>query len=282
MKIKESQIRKIVKEEIERMNEMPYGGNLGPVKGSDEPSTSGFSDTYGENRPAAEKFSKSESFKKLAEKHFAKIDNNIFIAPYIGDIDGMYDFASNTVGMDRVRISELENKGIKTLQGFGFSIPKNLNEQFDTVILYSTNSASKGIFATPWMLVHAIFDSESLYRELTPGWASVVQQISSEWDTKKSPIGGDGGFEDGYNWSKLLTMKSARNGEIYSQSDAYAEIMCQEIFTTSGFQIDKSKATTAKLARCAKELELLKKSVIEGSGEFKRNIKGKLIMVAVN
>ena len=282
MKIKESEIRKIVKEEIERMNEMPYGGNLGPVYGSDEPSSSGFAGTFGENRPSAEKLSKSEKFRKLAEKHFAKIDNNVFVAPYIGDIDSITDFTSGDPDVRRIEISKLKDKGIKILLDFGFSIPQNLDPEFDTVILYTTNSASKGSFATPWMIVHAIFDSEIEYKKLVPVWASVVDQFTSEIDTNKYAIAGDYGFLDGYDWSKLLTMKSARNKEIFAQSDAYAEIMCQEILTTSGFQIDRSKAATSQLRRCADDLDLLKKSVVAASNEFKRNIKGKLIIVAVN
>jgi len=281
MKITESQIRKLVREELEKINEMPYGGSLGLVKGSGDSSMSGFSDSFGENRPGAENFAKSSRFGKLAQKYFGRISNNAFVAPYVGDIKGLHDAVSGDDSLTRVKLLNLKSE-IHTLENYGFSIPENLNPESDTVILYTTNSASKGILATPWMLIHAIFDSNYAYTNLTPSLGQIVSEISDDFERKKYAIGGDGGFDDGYDWSSLLTMKSARDGQIDNQSDAYAEIMCQEILTTGGFRIDVRKATSRGLLMCAGNLLRLKPRITKCANEFLSNIKGKLIILAAN
>lgn len=63
-----------------------------------------------------------------------------------------------------------------------------------------------------------------------------------------------------------------------TESDAFAEIMCQELLTRNGFTINDSGAEQKYIDA----LYALKPVIKQCANEFNSNIRGKLIITAVN
>jgi hypothetical protein len=273
MRITEALLRKIIREELDRMDEMPYAGSLDPVdSGSDMPSfTSDLGASDGMNKPGAERFAKSGRFKNLAVKHFAHIPYDVWIAPMIGVGADVHDYVDD----ERMRIEPL-SKGIETLRSYGFKVPEEISPD-DVVILYTTVSTTKDTLATPWMIFHAMLDNINNVYDIAPSFGELRDALiygDGEDDPDLAPIAG----EDNYEWHSALTMASARNSALQSTGDALAEIMCQELLTTKGF-VFNPEAVDPEIAGALGVLRARVKKIAE---EFRRNIKGKLIVVAVN
>ena len=73
-------------------------------------------------------------------------------------------------------------------------------------------------------------------------------------------------------------MASARAKEISSIFDAVVEMMCQELLTSSGLRLDLEAVD----AEYHEPLLALSDIVKQCADEFRQNIGGKLIIVAVN
>ncbi len=274
MRLSESRIRRIIREEIEKqVDEMAYAGNLGVRRSPDEESTSFFSDEVAlePNRPGAEKFARSGRFKTLAEKHFANIPGNVWVAPLIGVADDVYDSAEGT----RVKTTPLVPDGIERLEELGYETPARVGGD-DIVILYATMSTGPDIMATPWMIIHAMFDSAESVESVCPSFLELVGNLmyGEVEDPDLEALASDYDID----WAGALTMKSARDGRVQVPSDAFAEIMCQELLTSGGFQINERGAAP----KYVKALHALKPYIKRCADEFRQNIRGKLVTVAVN
>lgn len=274
MRITESRIRRIIREELKKqVDEMAYAGNLGIRRSPDQESTSFFSDEIAlePNRPGAEKFARSGRFKTLAEKHLANIPGNVWVAPLIGVGAEVYDSVEST----RVRTIPLVPDGIEQLEELGYESPARVGGD-DIVILYTTMSTGPDIMATPWMIFHAMFDSGESAANVCPSFMELVMGLmyGEVDDPDLAPIASD--YDD--KWFGALTMKSARDGRVQTPGDAFAEIMCQELLTSGGFQINDRGAKPEYI----RALHALKPYVKQCADEFRRNIRGKLVVVAVN
>ena len=276
IRLTESKLRKIIREELKRMDEMPYAGGFDPVH-SDNDRESFFASTItttGPNKPGAEKFARSGRFKTLALKHFGYIPHNVWIAPMVGVGAGVYDYVDDK----RLDVQSLSGTGRKALAAAGFKVPDEVDDN-DVVILYTTMSVEKDSWATPWMIIHAMFDN-------TDSMAS-SGLVSSWWNLYYSLIYGDGDLadelaplvgEDVMPWSNALTFASARNKAIQSAADSLAEMMCQELLTKSGLVFKPEVLDDEQL----EAMKTLQAHVKAAAAEFRKNIKGKLIIVGVN
>lgn len=276
MRISESKMRRIIREEARRaLQEMPYAGSLGIRHSPDEEGLS-FTSTEvadGPNRQGAEKFARSGRFKTLAEKNFANIPYQVWVAPLIGVSDEVYDSVEST----RVRTTPLVPGGIRTLEKLGFESPARVGGD-DVVILYTTMSTERNSMATPWMLIHAMFDSGDSTSNVCSSFADFTNTLMfgdpDEVDPELAALAGDYDID----WIPALTMRSAREGLAQAPQDAYAEIMCQELLTKGGFQVNPAGAAS----KYVKALHALKPYIKRFADEFRQNIRGKLITVAVN
>ena len=276
MRLSESRIRRIIREEVEQaVDEMAYAGDLGITRTDDEESESFFSGLTGDgpNRAGAEKFARSGRFRKLAEKHFANITGNVWVAPLIGVADDVYDSTEGT----RVRLTPLVPAGIKRLERLGYEAPARVGAD-DIVILYSTMSTVRDAVATPWMIIHAMFDSGDSMHTVSPSYYTLTSDLmfggGDEVDPKLLPLVSDYEAE----LTPALTMSSARLGQLQAMTDAYAEIMCQELLTTGGFKPDLDAVDSS----FHEALTALRGHVRRCADEFKGRIRGKLVTVAVN
>jgi len=262
MRISEDRIRQIVREEMGgALTEMAHAGSMGPRRGGvrmDNPYNPGA------NPEGAEKFARSGRFRALAEKHFAHVPHPVWTAALISD----------PLGGSRGRSVALHPTGIRTLRTLGFEIPDGLAKG-DTVILYTATQVARSTLATPWMIVHAMFDRGGNDRLIVP--ESFDTLLSSIIYGPKTKII-DSWMGDRRAFMAALTMKSARKRKINTLGDAISEIVCQEILTTGGFRVNDD-GVDPELASALRDLKPAVERIAE---EWRELIRGKLITIRVN
>jgi len=283
VRISESRIRRIIREESQRaLQEMPYAGDLGVGRDSyrdedpDAPRSFTAGGSHEPNRKGAEKFARSARFKKLAEKHLANIPGSVWIAPLIG-VGSNADVNDDPSGytQNRVRLTPLVPDGIELLERLGFEAPARAGGD-DTVILYSSMTTEKDFMATPWMIFHSMLDSGDSVDRISP----LYQELSGMliWPRAAPPEIRAITGENEYKWTGALTMASARAGKVGATSDALAEIVCQELLTKGGFQVNPAGAAPEYV----EALQALKPYIRRIADEVRSSIRGKLVATAVN
>jgi len=275
MRITESTIRQIIREEARQaLREMPYADSL---ESRDSPEPDAFSAVGGEftvNRSGAKRFASSKKFKTLAKKHFSNIHNNIWLAPLIGSMPSV-------VWEDSTRVKEepLRPDGMQRLQELGYALPNDIKGD-DVVILYTSMVTDKIALATPWMIFHAMFDTAPENMSLCPSYMQ-LEDLYNEMPEEK--------FENPAlarllninwlsSWFDALTMASARADEISSVFDAVVEMMCQELLTSGGLRLNLEAVDPEYHEALLALSDIVKQCAVE----FRQNIGGKLIIVAVN
>jgi hypothetical protein len=285
MRISGSRIRQIIREETHRaLQEMPYAGDLGIGRDGfeDDPDDwENMSFQAGEagpnpNRKGAEKFARSTRFRKLAEKHLANVPGSVWIAPLIGVGRGAdVDDDPSGYTQNRVRLTPLVPDGIELLERLGYEAPARVGGD-DIVILYSSMTTEKGFMATPWMIFHSMFDSGDSVDRISPLFQELMDMFMQNIDPPPEIEALTGENEN--EWVGALTMGSARNGEVGTTTDALAEIVCQELLTKGGFQVNPGGADPEYV----EALQALKPYIKRIADEVRSNMRGKLVAVAVN
>ena len=285
MKITHRQLRQIIKEELElSMDEMAYAGDLGVRYGEDQ-ETDGFITANiarrGANRPGAAKYTQSRKFRELAERHFANIPYNVWTAPLIGlgDEMGVSDDPEN---YNRGDVMDLFPAGIRKLESLGFQDLDRVGPN-DLVILYSSMTTDPTFLASPWMILHSIFDTNAMSSNLVPGYREIIDLVTfgDSEDEELEPLMN---LTDNYRASKALvsalTMKSARDMQLAGGSDPVAEMMCQELLTKRGLQLNVDAIAGSDALRDA--IRALGRRVKKMAADFRQNAQGKLIITATN
>lgn len=141
-----------------------------------------------------------------------------------------------------------------------------------TIIVAKAAELSKGNLPTPWMIVHAMFDSI----EGMPLLHDIYSEIYDD-GTLQDIVEADD--EHTENLRKSLTMGSARGGHLrYStDGDFIAEIMTQAILTTKGFVYKPSGDEIVD-----DQLERISSIVKDIRPAFEAAIAGKVINLEVN
>ena len=276
MRITESRIRRIIREELEKqVDEMAYAGSLGIRHAPEDPDESGFD--YVPNRKGAERYARSGRFRTLAEKHYANIPFPVWVAPMIGKGAGV-DLGRRPT--PRITVQDLNPDGIQKLQDLGYSIPEDLDSD-GLVILYTAITTGRWTMATPWMIFHSIFDSNSdIVGELSPSFTEIFDYLSGDIDFDARPdlmpLEDTGDFI--VPWRVALTMKSAREGTVTTSGDAFTEMVCQELLTSGGLRVNYDKVDE----ETADAIRIIADHAKRAAAEFRRNARGKLITVAVS
>lgn len=299
MRISESRIRRIIREEARRVlregtvDEMAYAGDLG-VRHSKHQERDSFisSELSGtSNRKGAEKYAGGEHFRALARKHFDNIPYDVWVAPLIG-VGHEAGVSDDPEDERRGRVMKLVPDGIKLLEEIGFESPARVGGG-DLVILYSAMTTDRDFLATPWMVMHSIFDSNNLSDSLVPGFNSLNAFLvyGGEEEDGFDDIAIFNNANDNSSVTSALvstlTMASARNERIGSASDALAEMMCQELLTKGGLRLNLD-ALSVQGNMSASDDELrgsiksLARHVKRMADDFRRNARGKLIVTSTN
>jgi len=156
----------------------------------------------------------------------------------------------------------------------------------DLVILYSAMVTDINFLATPWMVMHSIFDTNSMTEELIPGYQALNNMIvfgdtEPEDDALMPLMNLTDNAEASEYVVRRLTMASARNELLAGGGDILAEMMCQELLTKGGLRINFTTAPEKENA-LSKAIRALASRVKLMAADFRRNAQGKLIVTATN
>lgn len=293
MRITDARLRTIIREELENEIEEAYAGGLGfayekgiePESDESEPQEDDEWQRHVQDRArGAQRYARSGRFKKLAEKHYANLPFPVWTAPYIGNLDDISTVADSSRRCYRMNVMKLGTDGKEFLRSHGYKT-EGVGDD-DLVILYTTGVADSAVMATPWMIIHAIFDSADCANLLAPGYFWISDALaagrgyteSMGYDVKTFLKSMAGDYE--VSWQGYLTMKSARDMNINSPSDALAEMMCQELLTQGGLRLDLEGLDEKDPLR--RDLTWLAEQVKSNAAEFRKRARGKLIAIAVN
>lgn len=278
MRITSDQLRRIIREEIERsIDEMAFAGQLGTVY-ADDPGEGFFSDGEDEDpavrskdRSGAFKYSRSKLFTNLAIKHYANLPFNVWTATVIGRFD-----ITHLDGWKRAAVIDLFPDGLDTLESMGIESSNKISPD-DFVILYGATTTAKDFNASPWMILHGFFDQSSDFENICPTFFT-LREIG---DYSLPEVLDDVPAQDFYDLvaraQEFFTMRSARIGAI-SGGDSVAEAVTQELLDRRGFHVN-SEAVPPELASALRVFTRLVKTVGE---EFRQNAPGKMLVVRSN
>jgi len=261
------------------MDEMPYAGNLGGVEQPDDGRRSFSSDIFGPGggRGAAAKYAGGKKFRELAEKHYANIPYPVWIAPMAGIGMGVTDALD---GGHRSGVRPLDGEAREFLRTQGFTGAERLGDG-DLVIAVTVNSSLHTVLGTPWMIFHAMFDGYGGINELIPDYFNIYNAF---YEGAADP----GALDDiipaiqGERWygtGGVLTMASARGRGLSTGSDAIAEMMCQELLTSTGLKLNLDVVEDEEELKSWESLRMRIKKIAD---DFRKNARGKLLTIAVN
>lgn len=232
------------------------------------------------------RFFDQQQFIDKATKLYRNLSVPIYVVPaWTGE--GRYDFEPSQ------RATKTDSSVETLLKRYGTSSERaaeleKARAEGAAIFLVRVDQLTSGRLPTPWMIVHAMFDSGDTSEATDIVWhSSVLQKCTStilrlmqEYGTS---VGTMTSGEKRPGADKLfisaLTMNSARTGQITTQNieDAVAEIMCQAILTSGGFVYKKTGD-----AELDKVLSDIQSTVSVARPAFEKAIRGKLINVDVN
>lgn len=281
-------IREMLWEVIEKDIDEAHAGSLGfayekpeyQVPDSDETEPEGEEEfqAYVKDRArGAQRYARSGRFKHLAEKHYANIPFPVWTAPYIGNLSGFSTVIDQPERCGRMGMMDLVYDGKSVLRKLGYTTEGVSGG--DLVILYTTGVANAAVLATPWMIIHAIFDSGKCIDFIHGGYSDIERVLlTGEGDAVAKHFLGSIAKNDDFAWNSYLTMKSARDYKITAANDAFAEMICQELLTRGGLRLDLEGLEQAE----REALVWLGQEAKQVAHSFRRAARGKLIIIAVN
>ena len=209
------------------------------------------------------KFHSSKKFLKSATHVFADFPQDVYILPVranmpyntrVGAIDGE-EAISYLEAL--ARTSEFRDHPIT---GINIDEIRDVLSQGATVIASFSTIKDPGFLPTPWMIIHAMLDSGR--GQIFGNMSSDIENIIYSSDLNA----------DQTAFSKCLTMKSARIGDLSGANDIAAEIIAQEVATRKGFhweitpeaanQIEAQGESVEDYESVLQEIE----DVVKGSG----------------
>ncbi len=145
----------------------------------------------------------------------------------------------------------------------------DLAKRGDAVWIVQSSSLMKGNLPTPWMIVHAMFDDNAYHSGQV--YKIFHEELDLAFDLADEIFGAD------LNFGQVLTMKSARDGNVVSETDVGPEILCQALLTTHGFKYNLTGVATVDdlLVQLDKKLAGVRK-------KFENVIRGKIMLVDVS
>ena len=293
MRITESRLRKIIREELEtHLDEMAWGGHLGIVR-SKKPAKefrAGGGGQFKQNPDAAEKFARSEKFAKDATRLYAHVPYKIYTLPFIGNIEDpeMQKAAGDRPTFPRRDMFPLSEEILENLRSASYTVPKStkstkgskgIDLAKDLLILYSTAGAEGKNAGSPWNIFHAIFNAdfgESEIKKISPTFEKLIELYYYPDDT--DPVNKVVQIEEG--WPSYLTMGSARRKLLADNYlEAAAEALVQELIT--GDRLNFNEAVYEEPEDIQAAFQAFKQRIEICSEEARKNMQGNLIVVDV-
>jgi len=234
--------------------------------------------TRPKHQKQAERFFASPEFFKQATRLYGNLSVPIRIVPIWG---------SPSLGSPGARVGSYDPETAgASLEDLG--LPSPLTSELShflssggTIFCPYAFRMEKGLLPTPWMFVHAIFDSPIGNVRGANQVAEIFERVTSLMhDLKVAAMDGLGSLmELAPDFSKSFTFKSARTGALPHDEfgrDTVAEIMTQAILDSRGFRFVHSE-----LGRFDAVLAEIEKAVSGARTAFESFVRGKMICVLV-
>lgn len=270
MKLSLYHLRTLIAEAL--LNEMPFLGKsqlqIGPDRGRSDIRTNQ-PVLAQKNQKAVGRFFDSPKFKNDA----IKLYNNLAVPIYVVPIwEGLVNVGDRNMN---VRSQDLVKMGFSKEKIEEFIDMKNSGA---AVFIVSASSLESGFLPTPWMIIHALFDDGDPELSTIPSMTNYKDRLS-ELVSSIVPVGrrqfAQQSEQQRQRYVRLLkglTMRSARETQIFTLSDFISEIITQSVATKSGFTYKSTGDEEIDVL-----LEQIQALMIDAKREFEKAIAGKII-----
>ena len=279
MRITEGQLRQIIHEEARKvLKEMAHAGSIGSVEGPERDKRPWWlakksPEERRKGRTAAKTLASSQGFKKLATQLYKNFPVPVWTALFVGHFRQSIDFFGRSSVMDL-------NSGIQIMKKLGYNAAElaAVDTQKDLVILYSSEMKLKlGTMATPWMIFHAIFDSNAPEIMDLDGYDELLYMFQDKM--YNLPMNLKLAFQNRLN--DVLTMRAARFKRLAAITEGANEMIVQQLITAGGLQYNEEYLST--LSKDDQEFFSKCKELVKTTADsFTRAAPGKLIIVDVD
>lgn len=269
MKTRDAQLRRLIREMID---EMAYGGTMAGIDlkpSQDTERDDGWTSVgaAAKSSAAIDKYHRTPTYTAKALTTFANFPYDVFVVPVATRrIDIWGDVVENRVKLlsPAVGLKNLETLRDKHNVAIDIEDIESKLSGGNTVILSLTQMLSKGFLPTPWMLVHALFETD---------W--------SHFEDEKYAV--DEAMEEmglsSRNILKFATMKSARDNNIQSDVDFVSELLTQAVVTKKGLHFNKELAKKPETVEKLTRLEELVNDEINIRQKVFDKLKGKIVVI---
>ena len=264
MRITVRQLRRIIKEELNSLDQMAWAGNLPIVDAQGTVDPQDDDPRFKEPRlslKAVDKFHSNPLFAKKATAAFKDYKTPIWILP-VKINHKSSKFWQPTEEGRRYDIFDDPNLAVEALRGGG--VPEPTLQQIHgilsnggTVIANVAAGLRTNFFPTPWMMIHAIFDSEKI-KFFDDVYQNVYKMLFTDPISVPTPKNPDRKLTISTSMlPPLMTMRSARKGKItpHSPEDVVAEMLTQEMVTTRGVHFNEPESTMRNYFTTARGME---------------------------
>lgn len=204
------------------------------------------------NHRSVEKYFGSPMFKQLAIKTYKFLSVPIYLVT---------QYTRNVNLRQRT-----EQGSAKLAQGILKSQKKEIKNALKAgaaVFVVQAEGLGNGFWPTPWMIIHAVYDNDIDFDKTKHKVASLAKSIEGKFQ------------ELSLTWNDVLTMKSARNKLIgETGDDAVAEMYCQAILTSTGFNFIKTGNQTVN-----DELLQIGEILSQARERFEKQIAGRVTKI---
>ena len=219
------------------------------------------------NKRPVERFFGGKKFMDDAVKLYRNLSVPIYVVP-------VWSYKDSNIVTGNERTTTSEDASALTQYGISSERAAELERARAggaAIIVAMAAELSKGNLPTPWMIVHAMFDAGDASPFLPDVWQRVYDndRFLDMWESR------DGSKEK--RFMSALTMASARNKQIFSYSDAIAEIMTQAVLTTNGFTYNETDDPELN-----EFLEHISSVLQDVRRDFEQAISGQVITVEVH
>lgn len=219
------------------------------------------------NKRPIERFFTSKKFADDAVRLYRNLSVPIYVVP-------VWSYRNSNIVTGNERTITSTDANVLTQYGISPERAKQLERARAggaAIIVALAAELSKGNLPTPWMIVHAMFDPGDGIPFLDDTWSRVYddERFLDMWESH------DGSNEK--RFMSALTMASARKRQIFSYSDAIAEIMTQAVLTAKGFTYNKTDDPELN-----DFLDHISSVLQDARRDFERSIAGQMITVEVH
>lgn len=242
----------------EYLDEMAYGGMISGAIGA----------SGGEPTRKVKRFHETPLYMKKATAAFKNFPFDVWIQP-IDNSEELYD----VLGIEAPGGHRLEIIDFEDLEDKKGDLPLDVEKIGSVVqgggcvILSVVRNLEAGFLPTPWMMVHALFDSEDAAGDDDSDFSPILTELE-EYILEDLEFGGV------FDVAQYMTMASARNNELSGENDVVAELCAQEVIATGGVRFSEADDPEVN-----EKLDMLKEKIksYDLRGMISNAIKGKVV-----